>query len=81
MWCGSVDTEINVPFAENPQLSEILSDKPGAGQNEGLHALPTASTYAVLTSWFSHLHFPHVLFKDSVVCGGSDFPCDLMACV
>ena len=38
----AVDAEIEVPFAENSELSMVLSFEPGEGQNIVLPALPAA---------------------------------------
>ena len=50
LWCGIAEAQIKFPYAEIPDLSEILSIKPGAGQNLALRALPTARESAALIS-------------------------------
>ena len=35
---GTVEPEINLTSAENPDLSKVLSSKLGLGQNTALHA-------------------------------------------
>ena len=50
---GTVDTEIKVPYVENPELTNALPLKSGEGQYVALHALPTARNYfLVLISTF-----------------------------
>ena len=55
---GTVDTEIKVPYVENPELTNALPLKSGEGQYVALHALPTARNYfLVLISTFP-VHSP-----------------------
>ena len=58
---GTVDTEIKVPYVENPELTNVLPLKSGEGQYVALHALPTARNYfLVLISTFL-VHSPSFL--------------------
>ena len=41
--CGTADTKIEVPFFENPELTNVLPLNPGIGWNIAKHSLPTAS--------------------------------------
>ena len=43
---GTAEAEIKVPSAENPELSAVLSVKPGGGQNIVLHVSPAARNSA-----------------------------------
>ena len=88
LWCGIAEAQIKFPYAEIPDLSEILSIKPGAGQNLALRALPTARESAALISAMlvhstSHVVNPPPTEKD--VSHNSDlqllFTCGLMNCV
>ena len=51
-----------VPSVENPEMTDVLSFKPGAGQNIAKHALPTAKNlFLVLISDFQ-VHSPSFIF-------------------
>ena len=52
LYICSVPSAVEVPSAESPELSKILSLKPGVGQNIALHASPTAMTF-----YFSYFYF------------------------
>ena len=54
-----------VPSVENPELTDVLSFKPGAGQNTAKHALPTArNLFLVLVSTFPSIHL-HIFPQSS----------------
>ena len=44
---GTVAAELKAPFAENPELSKVLSSKPDVGQNIAMHASPTARNFSL----------------------------------
>ena len=56
---GTLDTEVKVPCAENPELSKVLSFKPGVGQSIASHASPAArhSTLLIFTFLVHSLNF------------------------
>ena len=53
--------EMKVPSSENPELSKVLSVKPGLGQNIALYVSLTArnSTFSILPSWFGKWPVPY----------------------
>ena len=59
---GTADAEINAPSVENPQLTNVLSLWPAAGQNIATHAWP-AVTFPV--------HSPS--FLRSLPCGPEEY--------
>ena len=42
---GTADAEIKAPSVENPELTNVLPQKPGVGQNIATHASPTARKF------------------------------------
>ena len=44
---GTVDAEIKVSSAENPELTNVLPIKRGLGRNISLHVLPTLRNFFV----------------------------------
>ena len=44
---GTADKEFMVPFVENPELTNALPLKPGAGPNIATHASPTAGNFCL----------------------------------
>ena len=46
----TVGAEIKVPYVENPELWNVLSLKPGVGQNIAMHASPTARKVSIVLS-------------------------------
>ena len=60
---------MNVPSAENLELSKLHSFKSGAGQNAALHALPDVTDPAFLASAFEviQLHFPPYSHKATCI--------------
>ena len=63
---GTKDVETQVPAAENPQLSKVLSFQPGGGHDIALHVSLTARNPAFLISAFIPLHFCPIVFKCKV---------------
>ena len=51
------DAEIKVPSVENPELTNSLPLKPGAGQNIAMHALTTARILYKFFHWAISSHF------------------------
>ena len=49
---NTADAEIKVSSADNPELSEVLSSKSGAGQNIAMLASPTAGNFPFLIYTF-----------------------------
>ena len=55
-----MDVEIKIPLAEDPELSNVVSFRPDAGQNTTLHTSPAASDgacYFIPLFDFIQLHF------------------------
>ena len=50
MACRSSTNRASLPSADLPQLSQVVSFKPGVGQNIALHALSTVMNSAFLIS-------------------------------
>ena len=87
---GTADAEMNVPSAENPELSQVSTVKPGVDQNIASHALPAAMNYIFefLPLWLVKFLFCPILFNRKVkrnvkptVNSKSHFTFDLMTCV
>ena len=49
-------TEIKVPSAENPELTNILLLKPGDGQNIAVHALASARNFCLVLIYTFPVH-------------------------
>ena len=66
----TADAEIEVPSAENPKPSRVLSFKIGVGHEIVLHASFTArdSPFSFPPSLLIHLHFPPILFNHNMLC-------------
>ena len=62
---------MNLPSAENPEISKILTVRPRVDQNIALHASPTVRNSAFLISTFSfHLTSFFFFFSFFVLSGG-----------
>jgi len=58
---GTVDTEIKIPSAENPELTNIFPLKPGVGQNIATQALPTARNFFTVLIFTFLIHLFQML--------------------
>ena len=58
----SVPSAVEVPSAESPELSKILSLKHGVGQNIALHASPNARTFS-FSNFYLMGSFDFILFS------------------
>ena len=59
----TADPEIKEPSAENPELSKVLSLKPGVDRIKPrmIHVLPEMSPMYFLHSWYTQLYFFQIL--------------------